>query len=565
MADDVALRKSGLETIDVEKARQMADDLVSSAISSLKQPISIPTTKGINLTEAETQTRRARDSRDVTNRAIDTETDRANIAAGKHQEALTREGSASADKIMADQARVQQEADLSKYYARLLGVSEDPDADIALLSQQIRQIRPTAEAKLRRVQEMQSVGFLDNPLEWVVNRIQLPAAIGDYNQEANLVNYLQSTIDNSIKNYQDISTHAPKGIPTITIASAKADADRIKALADKNKSIVDETLAKTNVTFAVQKLANDINIANATDSMSRIQLSNEQMKYQSLVNAINLADTHAKRLLEAARLIEKLEGTKGLDIVLANYDRIMGHPVGTNTRYTFEKFAEPQRQNMIAIGSGSIGAGPYEGMINYYRSRPGPGVSKETARLFAFIRDQADKVENSTEIQAIDKEHKSSFINKKLKDQLSLEINDASRNGNIFYEMTPAAMIASGAVPAGSQLAKVLEPFTKQSGNIPTNMVIEAINKEYPNPSDAGAVIADYYSRNIQLRNSVMNTSLAGISLPRNYKIKVGIFGEFSRFNLDLTRPEEATKYILGLRTNKMVKDVFPYGIGKFN
>lgn len=569
---DKIVRSKGLETVtDVEDARRMADDLVRSAITSLRKPITIPSSSGVDASDARNAFKKSSNQRDITNEIIDTESERYGSAAETYKEAITRGGKASADKVMADQARAQQEAELQSYFARLFGVTDSPDAEIAVVAQRIRQLRPIAEAKLRNVQEMQSVGLLDNPLEWFANKLQLSAAISDYNAEAILINSLQGTLNSSIKTGQNAANFASRGIPTITTSQAKADADKLVALAVQNRVIADENLAKQNVSFAIQKLSNDITIANQTKEMTQLDLQNEQIRYTSLINEINLADKHSERLLRAAQLIEKLEGTKGLDIILAQFDRTMGHPSGTTTRYTFEKFAESQRQNIIAIGSGSIGADPFEGMINWYRSRPGPGASKETVRFFDFLRDESEKISVTADVKLLDEKQKPAIISKKLKEQIQLQINDASRLGNIFYEMTPAQMIASGAVPADSHLAKVLEPFTKQTGPIPTNMILEAINKEYPNPAEAGAVISDYYKRNIQLRNSVMNTSLAGITLATNYNIRKGIvvgmeesggLGGGIRMQFDLTRPEEATKFILLQRAgDNVIKAMGEHGL----
>lgn len=565
-----ALRMRGLETFsDAEEAARMADDLVSGAITSLKRPITIPSTKGVDLTKAREDTRRVRESREDATDVIDLETGRLLDAAELQKEAIKREGGAAADKVMADQSRAQQEADVQKYFAELFGISMNPDADIALTAQRLRELKPGAEEKLRRIQEMQSVGLLDNPLAWIANQIQMPAAIGDYNAEAQVINSLQATIDNAIQSGQNAATFATKGLPTITVAQAQAEAARLKALADKNQAVTDENLAKTNVTFAVQKLANDLNVANQTRNMSAIDLQNEQTKYQSLVNEINLADTHANRLLKAAQLLEKLEGSKGLDVLLENYDRVMGHPKGTTTRYVFEKFAENQRQNIVAIGAGSLGADPFEGMINWYKSRPGPGASPETRRFFEYLRDSSEKIAVDQKVQMLDEKQKPAAISARLKEQIRLDLNDASKVGGVFYEMSPTAMIASKELPADSRMAEMLKPFTNQSGPVPTQMILEVFNKEFKNPVEAGQAISEYYSRNIKLRNSVMNTSVAGVSLPKEYKIKQVPFGslpftEARRMQFDLTKPEQATKLVLVMRQNELARHALPLGVGSF-
>lgn len=560
------IQSRGLQTVsNAQDARKIADSLVQGAIKSLQQPITIPKSKGVDTSDVESEVENAGDTRDIVNEIIEDETDRFGMAIEGQKTAIKKGGEASAEKVMADQARAQNESDIFDQFAKMVGVGVDPSSDMAVAAQRMRQLRPIAEAKLKEVQEMQSVGFLDNPLAWLVNQVQLPAKIADYQGDANIVNYLQTTIDNSIQTGQNASQFAAKGIPTITTSQAKAEADRLRALAEQNVALADESLAKTNVAFAVHRLAGDISIANATQNQTNLQLQNEHLKYTSMINEINLADKHSERLLKAATLIEKLEGTKGLDIILVNYDRTMGHPLGTTTRYTFEKFAEGQRQNIIAIGAGSVGADPFEGMINWYRSRPGPGASPETARFFNYLRDSAETISTSNDIQRLDEKQKPAAISKRLKEKIQEDLAASSKLGNLFYEMSPTQMIQSGAIPAESHLAKVLEPFTKQTGPIDTNIILEAINKAYPNPVEAGAVISDYYKRNIILRNSVMNTSLAGITLPDNYKYRknmmlspdpVGL-GAGAKMTFDLTRAEDATKLILLKRAGEAAAKSF--------
>lgn len=552
------VRSSGLQTIsNVEDARNMADELVRGAITSLRLPVKIPKSSGVNTDASQEATDILSDTNEETNDIINTETERYGKGAESEKEAIGREGKANADKIQADADRSKQEAAIYEHFAKMFGISLDPDADIAQTAMQVRQLEPVAQAKLRRVQEMQSVGFLDNPMDYFINQVQLPSAIGDYNQEANIVNSLQESINSKIKTGQDAASFAAKGLPTITASQAKAGMDKVVAEADKAKAIVDENLAKVNVTFAMQKLSNDIATANATESMSKLDLENERIKYTSMINEINFADKHSERLLKAAALLEKLESTRGLDKILEQYDRTMGHPVNTTTRYTFEKFAETQRQNIVAIGAGSIGADPFEGMINWYKSKPGPGASQDTVRFFDYLQEKAATIAITPKIQQLDEKQKGAAISKMMKLEINNDLENASKVGNLFYEMTPKQMLQNQSIPPDSHLAKVLKPFTEQSGPVPTGMILEAINQEYQNPAEAGAVISDYYKRNILFRNSVMNTSLAGITLPKEYKISRSMVGEGMiglsgpKMKFDLTKPEEATKFILLNRSSK--------------
>ncbi len=420
----------------------------------------------------------------------------------------------------------------------------------------MRKIEPVADEQLQEIQKMQSVSPFDNFLDWFSNQIELPSRIGAYNANATRINALQDKIDRGIKTGQDAANFAEKGIPTITAGQAKAIADKAVADARKLAADADENLATKNVSFAVQKLANDLHIVNATDQMTKVDLENEKLRYQSMINEINIADNHATRLLKAAQLLEKLEETKGLDVILQNFDRIMGHPPGTTNRYTFNKFKEAQRENMVAIGAGSLGTNPFQGMVNWYMSRPGPGASPETVRFFDYLRESSEKIQQDANIRVLHKDQVPAAISSRLEKQIELDIKDASNPKSIFREMEPAKMIASGAIPAGSQLAKILEPYTRQTGQVSTDLILETLIKDLPNPVDAGAAIAQYYKKNMELRNSVMNTSLANVKLPIEYKVRRTLGLEMTgvaRMTFDLTKPEEATKYVLAKKLSDQI------------
>lgn len=546
-APDTQLKTvSGLQTVtNVADAREMADSLVRGAITSLRKPLETPTSEGVDLTGLNDEIDRASNTRDQTNVDIDRERGRYSEANLKQRDAIKAEGKATAEKVLADQDQVQQEADNQAYFAKLFGISVDPSAQIAENVKQLTVLNPQAQEKLRKVQEMQKVGPLDNPMRWFINQLQLPGAISDYNNDATMINNLEDSINKGIKLGQDAANFAGRGIPKITVQQAAAGSQMAIAAADKNAAIAEENYAKQDITFAVQKLANDLNVANATQQMTSEQLRNERLKYESQINAVNLAENHATRMLKAAQLLETLEKTKGLDIILENYDRIMGHPKGTTTRYTFEKFAEPQRQNMVAIGAGSVGSDPLTGMLNWFNSRPGPEASVETSRFMNFLREKADAIATTQDVQMMDEKQKPQAIAIRLRKELDTEFQGATKLGSIFYELEPATMLRSGKIAPNSALAKILEPLSKTSGPVQTSIILDSIIANVPNPTDAGTLIAQYYRANIDLRNASMNTSITGVKMPTNYTLAEGSFLSGGRMKLDLTKPEEATKLVL--------------------
>lgn len=542
----------------------LIDNLLSGAVKALSVPIpTIPTYGGTDTSAARKDIARASTTREESNKVIDSSRGDYATATEREKAALDRKGVAEGDEARADQERAQTIATITQTIGREVFGEGDIATNAAILAKEVARLRPGVDSSLKEIQALNSPG---DPLNWLTNQFILPGKVAAYNAQATELNALQNTLDNAIATSEAINTFAAKAVPSITANQAKAKADKAGAIVDIAKANADEQLAKINVDFSVHKMANDISIANQTLDMTKIQQQENHMKYQSQINAINLADTHANRMLKAAQLLETIEKTKGLDVVLKNYDRVMGHPDGTTNRFMFERFSDARKQDMVAIGAGSLGADPFAGMLTYYANRPGPGASPETSRLMGFLREKSEVVQLEQKVQGTDEKQKPAAIAGRLRTIINDEILSANKQGSLFYELTPAAVLATNRISPDSIVAKNLEPFTKTGQTVPTAMVVQAIATAIPNPVEAGAAIAQYYRANIDIRNASMNTSLIGIKLPTSYVIRDS-FGNFSfgQTPFDLTKPEEATKYITMLRTKAARSTYVPSGMGSEN
>jgi hypothetical protein len=538
------------ESIEWDQVNRDVDDLIQGAVADLlrgggtrdaKGRTIVPSFQKVNLNELKGEVKRTQKERDITEGIIDTEKAKGEAATLKKGEAIEAGAQAQATLAQANQAQAEAVAKIHRDVAIALGV--DPEA-IAEVAQRIKLERPKAEEMLAEIQQMQSVGLLDNPLEWFVNQIQMPSKTEPYNRQADKINTLQNTLDTGLKTAQDAATFTNKGLPTITAAQSLAAADIAIQKGKEERFKAEQELASRNVAFAVQKLSNDINTANLTRDMTQLEIQQNIQSYQASITAINLAETDAMRKIKAVELLEKIEKTKGLDVVLANYDRIMGHPPGTTTRYNYERSGKEHAINITSIGAGTAGASPFDALVNVSLGRPGPNMAPDTRRMFNYLQSHAFTIAGTPEIQRLDGSEKKMVMSKKLQDQVDIDVARAHVMGTPFYELPPATMLGSGKVPANTRLFKALEPLTKQTGPIRTQDVVETIRKEFPNPTEAGQVIAEYYARNITLRNLSMNAQLFGVKLPNMYRVETG-FGIFSKPTFDLTKPEEATKYIL--------------------
>lgn len=566
------------ESVDFQSIDDQIDSLVQGAIRQLKDTSTKlgdrnATYTPVTMRPMIDETNNVRARRIATNLQISEEQDRMSTATSAEQEALKAKGQAEADRAKADNLRAEREAAIYNTVATSMGIRPE---DVAIVSSRIAAMRPGTEAKLREIQKMQSVGPLDNPFDWIMNQVQLPSKINEYNADAVAINSLEESVNFSLATANAAATFATKGIPTTTAEQAAAQSKLALALANKAVADSEENLAKTNVDFATKKLAGDVHAAMITKDMTQLQIEQAKADLAAQIHNINVADNNATRLLKAAELLEKMEKTKGLDVLLRSYDRVLGHPEGTTTRYNFERFSEVQRQNIVAIGAGSLGPtnDPLTSLEIFQLSRPGPQLSKETRGFVNYLQSVREKALTDNRLQAIHgKDEQRAFISGQMKNTVAEDIRMASKTESPFHELNPAVMLAApGAVDPNSRTAKILEPYTKQQGNVPTDMVVAAFMQEFKNPVEAGAAISDYYKKNIQMRNAYMNASLFGVVLPNTYHMRrstsllaAGAVTEKygSSVAYDLTDSADATKFVLRKQADELLlKGMATTGIG---
>ncbi len=533
--------------MDLEEATQQADDLIRGAVTTLSKPLGpIPTYSSVDTVRADETLNRAEETSGEVSRVYKESTEKAGTATEAEKKAIGEEGKVKAELLFATAQRQKLEAQQYQFYQRLFGLDASPDSEIANAAARMRQIRDEAGPKLDRIQKLGRVSVIDDPIQYIMNQLDLPAAISDYNADVAKVHNLQGAIDDGIQTARNAGDLANKGIPTITDAQAKANADIALAEAAKQKAQADLKLASTNVDFATKKLSMDLALANSTRENTQLEIRNEELKYTSMINAIRLVDTHAARQEAAGKLLLDLIDKKALDVLLKQYDATMGHPPGATNRFLFQRLPAIEKENIVGIAVGSAGVDPFTGYVNFSRARPGQQLSPETSRMYTEIQGQIEALRGSEVIRSLPKEEQAIKLGAMVKEKMIAVMNDAWKQGNLYHEMEPAKMIAANAVPAGTKLADVLAPLTNVAGPIPTNTVIEAIMKEWKNPAEAGAVGAEYYRLNMELRNKSLNGSLFGIYPPTSYIIPVkrwhGI-GYAGRF--DITTPDGMTKYIL--------------------
>jgi hypothetical protein len=542
-------------SLDIEEATRQADALMQGAIDQFTKPLVIPSYKPIVIPDSINKTLdNAKQSREAHAKTVDESQKLFSTATQQEKEAIGQEGESKAALARSMGERSQQEAEGYQYFQRLFGMDMAPNAAIANAAEVQQELRETLPEKRDRINKLHATTLFDDPIEYILNAMELPAAISDYNTTVDKINSNQTAINEGIQSAKDAGELNNRGIPTITASMAAANANVALAEAARKKADADQNLATVSVDFATKKLTQDLALANATRDTTHLQLQQEELKYRSLVNAIQLADSHAARLQAAAKLTYEIADKAHLQQVILNqYDKNIGNPPGTTTVLLFNRLPQAQRDNITAIGSGSAGINPYEALQNI--TRIGPNLSPETGRLLSFISEKQSVIPPGV---GVDKKVNDQRIAKILTEDIQKEMSNPSKS-RIFKEMSPAKMLASNAVPAGSKLEQVLLPLTKIEGDIPTDTVISTIIAQYDNPTEAAAVVAAYYRANIDLRNKSINLGLVGMKPTDSYPVAATSFtflntplgGSTQKY--DLTKPEEALKYIIIQQTRDKI------------
>lgn len=520
----------------------------------LKPPAPYPGAPGVSTVPMARQLEIATKSRDEQNRLINEQTKKAEEATQREKDALTKQAEGEAELARAIQAKDQRIADGFAFYQRLFGVHPDQAALIAQLGSKVKEELPQVMDQLGKIQEMQSVGPLDNPLEWLYNTIQLPSQIQAYNRGADRIEAMQNTINRSIETASNAGELNKKTVPATTAAEADAKAKIALAQSQRLASAADIALSRISVEFNSKKMANDLAIFSATASMTQVQLENSKLAYQAAIDKIRLADSHSQRLLAAANLIEKMGQSEAVEAMLRRYELTMGYAAGSITKAMFNTFSNDHQQNIVAIAGGNGGTNAYEYLKNMEKGRPGPLFSENQKTLARELREMADKIQVPPNItQQVDKDR---YIAKELQKRVRQD-QELPYSSRLFREITPAEMLRAKQVDPNSDLGKVLATLAQTSAKPSTEMIVQSIMTQFKNPSEAGRVVAEYYKKNISYMNDALNLRFAGIDPLQSYKVLSPVsplFGKREQF--DLTRPDRATQYILTITNEAQAKEM---------
>ena len=480
------------------------------------------------------------------------------------QETRTREelkrqeiasGEADAEGKLAEQRRAQEIADAAKeVQARFGGNARDPHSLASELALKIREESAVAREQLAAIRQRASISVLDDPLQFLLNAIELPQVAADYNTRASQVDAMNAEltrIENRVKEQTQLA-HAT--IPTITTEQAAAAAKKATAEAAKRAGAQDLALITSKMQYSQQALANIYQNVIAESNMSSQQQSAAIANFNSRMEAIKFAESATRREAETAFAMEKLTDLKAKKQAIAVAAAAYGHDPAKFTLSMFERLpAQQQLRFMSGALSGTYGADIYDAWknVNTFGGPQLPDSTKKWQEHIAATIEaiKADASKNPQEFEKFEKD-KDTYIAGKLRERMNQLKNLPSTEAMAFLkELPPAAMAQSFSNFEKTPVGTVLGPLLTLETSPSTETVLDTIAKGLaakgvPTTGQAYA-IAQYYINNIKERNRNGNAAAYKIELPSTYKVMLTINPNGRTASYDLTKPEQVQMYLL--------------------
>ncbi len=216
----------------------------------------------------------------------------------------------------------------------------DPTATSSEMLKAFNTVNATddAIAPLRAdINQRMSVGFFDNPVQWLVNQTRLPGMVAEHN---GLVGDQQNAIDR----YRALSSIA--GTQQSLSAATDADALMRAGVASAQKAAADANVASTKAQL-------DATGGIVRDAMATAQLAGQRLQLEG--NALALTrQTQTESSAESERQAASKEEQKAFDSVNAQIIAAGGQPLQSLT--TFKALAPAERNALVRnASSGKFG------------------------------------------------------------------------------------------------------------------------------------------------------------------------------------------------------------------
>lgn len=219
-------------------------------------------------------------------------------AAAQQQQAIDQ-------KAAADTSVAQQQADLTMQrelrISKLANTAMPEDLSLALAAS-VREAVQSMQDTQKKVHDKQSVGFLDNPLAYVLNTLQLPDLQTKLAQNVETVNMLTAARDkvNDSITAEARMLDATKKTTTPGIVAAQADATIAKAQYDKATASIEAIRNNTQGLMTAQQM--DMNSRNMLDKANDAFMRGQQFELaqQRMAMDMKMASMQLEKASRAA-------------------------------------------------------------------------------------------------------------------------------------------------------------------------------------------------------------------------------------------------------------------------
>lgn len=479
-------------------------------------------------------------------------------------DAITGQGDASAAVTMANQQRAQQVADMVQQIVQLNNVDPANPTSTAVRNVMDISAKTDEALKLRDgITEMQSVGFLDNPIEYLVNQFTLPSAVSKYNATVNEVNVKQQQLDNAISTANNLKTLTADTIPSITRAQADASAKLELKQAAERVADTNIMMAQQNSQFAASYFQATIANAQVQKGMSDAKGEAAWRTFQSQVEGIKYAESAERRMAETAKAVDYLKEHKILEEAAKAAATAWGWDPTKFSVSQFERLPKDLQLRFMAGGaSGIYDLKPYEAFKSYELLH-GPNMPENRkaayerlGSIITAVEKNADRPGNAEAAAAKQKgaEAYQRYLSIKVNEALQLQKDSSSTDPNsLFHSLAPQVLLSRNQAFANSPAGKILEPY-KAASVIPTDQqvvdtLVVSMAKENASPQAIGSAIADYFKLNVGVRNGATDLKAFAIKAPTDYTIPLNVPGRSitggRSMQFNITDAAEATRYVI--------------------
>lgn len=447
--------------------------------------------------------------------------------------------------------------------------ANDPNTLAGQNVSEINQMRERLTGQNREIRDMQSVNFLDNPISWFFNQMNLPGKIEAYNRDVDLLNLANTDLSNRVQQVKDNATMQVAGIPTITSEMAAATKQVLagQAKIDENTSIANA--AAHNIDNASKAFSILAQSTSAEASMSSAQMDaawkhvasyNENIKWQASESERKLAQE------KLAMQLDDLEAAKKVVPIAAATFGWTDPNIQQLYIRNWDKMPMDMKMDFYAAVTGKVSNNPYNAWETWQKvGNPNSDLPIRTTidRIGSVVAEVQMLAKDPTKplgqklanVKGNTPEYRniiSQEVNTRFESMMALPDNSAMLRvpapSSVFSRFPQLA-----ATPIGQHIAALAQPGINPTQQQVVTMAIQNMRAAGIPEGDIANNIAAYNKAAVALRNETVDFRKVGVNSAQlqNYQMQLPSGGFTNRpQTVDVTNPVAVQRYMLETRRN---------------